>query len=174
MVVISYGLWRSHFGGDISVIGKSVQINLHPYTVIGVAPPRFEGCMHGLRGDVWIPLMMAPTVWNWGPIENRGQFWLNALGRLKHGVKQQQARAELDLLMQRILDRFPDDHRGPNQISLDPLWRSPFGPTYIYPNRCPFYWPSLGRCCCWRAPMSQIFSWFVPSRAAARSQSACP
>jgi len=127
VVVISYGLWRSHFGGDISVIGKSVQINLHPYTVIGVAPPRFEGCMHGLRGDVWIPLMMAPTVWNWGPIENRGQFWLNALGKLKHGVKQQQALAELDLLMQRILDRFPDDHRGPNQISLDPLWRSPFG-----------------------------------------------
>jgi predicted permease len=127
VVVISYGLWQGHFGGDISVIGKSVQINLHPYTIIGVAPRRFEGCMPGLRADLWIPLVMAPTVWNWGPIENRGQFWLNALGKLKHGVNQQQARAELDLLMQRIVDRFPDDHRGPNQITLDPLWRSPFG-----------------------------------------------
>ena len=50
--------------------------------------------------------------------------------------------------------------------------------TYLHlpmpANRCPFYWPSLVRSCCWRAPMSQIFSWCVPSRGVARSQSACP
>ena len=49
------------------------------------------------------------------------------LGRLKPGVARRQAEVELDLQMQRIVKQFPDSHRGPNQITLDPLYRSPFG-----------------------------------------------
>src|SRR5579859_6038881 len=133
VVVIGYGLWQSHFGGDSSVIGRSVQINRHAYTIIGVAPPGFEGCMTGLRDDVWIPGAMDRFVWGSDRPADRGTFWLNVLGRLKPGVGPRQAEAELNLLMQRIVKHFPDDHQGPNQISLDPLWRSPFGANvYLY------------------------------------------
>ncbi len=127
VAVINYSLWQSHFGGDSAVIGKTLQINRHPYTIIGVAPPGFEGCMTGLRADVWIPLVMVRGVWGWGELEDRGSFWLNVLGKLRPGVDRRQAEAELNLLMQRLAERFPNEHRGPNQITFDPLWRSPFG-----------------------------------------------
>src|SRR5437764_15349855 len=53
--------------------------------------------------------------------------WLNVLGVLQPGIDPHQADEELNVLMQRIVARYPQDHRGANQISSDPLWRSPFG-----------------------------------------------
>ena len=128
VAVISYDLWQSHFGGDRSIIDRKIQINRYPYTIVGVAPPGFQGCMPGLRGDIWIPWVMARLVWGFGgTLDDRGDSWLNVLGRLQPGISSRQAEGELNLLMQRIAERFPDQHQGPNQISLDPLWRSPFG-----------------------------------------------
>jgi predicted permease len=128
VAVISYDLWQSHFGGDPSIIDKKIHVNRYPYTIVGVAPPDFHGCMPGLRGDIWIPLVMVKLVWGWeGKLDDRGNFWLNVLGRLRRGIDSRQAEGELNLLMQRIAQHFPDEHQGPNQISLDPLWRSPFG-----------------------------------------------
>lgn len=128
VVVLSYNLWQSHFGGDSAVLGKPVQLNLHPYTIIGVAPPDFNGCMPGVRDDVFIPLVRADAVWNWNnKLTDRTDFWLNVLGKLRPGVQLRQAETEMNLLMQRLVERFPNEHRGPNQITFDPLWRSPFG-----------------------------------------------
>jgi predicted permease len=134
VVVISYSLWQSHFGPDRSVIGKTIQINRQSYTIIGVAPPGFQGCMTGLRMEVWIPLAMDRFVWGSNRPDDRGTFWLNVLGRLAPGVGRRQAEQELNLLMQHIAERFPAAHQGsPNQITLDPLWRSPFGANvYLY------------------------------------------
>ncbi len=133
VVVISYGLWQSHFAGDRSVIGKTVAINRHVYTIIGVAPQGFQGCKTGLRSDVWIPLAMDRFVWGSNRPVDRGSLWLNVLGRIRPGFDQREAEAELNLLMQQIAERYPEVHRGPNQISLDPLWRSPFGANvYLY------------------------------------------
>jgi len=128
VAVLGYDLWQSHFGGDGSIIGRRIQINRYPYTVVGVAPPEFHGCMPGIRGDIWIPLVMARLVWGFGgTIDDRSDFWLNVLGRLRPGIDSRQAEGELNLLMQRIAEHFPEKHQGPNQIILDPLWRSPFG-----------------------------------------------
>src|SRR6266568_4442453 len=133
VAVLSYGLWKSHFGADSSIIGKMIQINRHSYEVIGAAPPGFQGCMTGLRTDIWFPLRMDRAVWGPNRPDDRGVFWLNVLGKLKAGVDPRQAEKELNLLMQRIVEASPDLHRGPNQITLDPLWRSPFGPNvYLY------------------------------------------
>jgi predicted permease len=126
-VVLGYDLWQNRFAGDPSVVGKSIQINLHPYTIVGVAPKGFQGCKSGLRAVVWIPLGMSQPVWGWNPIEDRGVSWLQILGKLSPGVTPHQAGAELNLLMERIVDRYPESHRGSNSISTDPLWRSPFG-----------------------------------------------
>jgi len=134
VVVIGYGVWQHHFGGDPSIIGKAIQINRHPYTVVGVAPRDFTGSAPGLREELWIPLPMDRDVWGFNRPDYRGIFWLNVLGRLRPGVTRAQAQTELNLLMQGIAERFPEDHRNsPNAISLDPLWRSPFGINgYLY------------------------------------------
>jgi len=138
VVVLSYGLWQSHFGGDRSIIDRRIEINRYPYTVIGIAPPGFQGCMSGVRGDAWIPLVMVKQVWGWnGKLDDRSDYWLNALGRLKPGIDSRQAKGELNLLMQRIVERFPDQHREANQISLDPLWRSPFGANVYLSSTLP-------------------------------------
>ena len=126
-VVLGYDLWRRRFAGDPSIMGKTVQINLHPYTVIGVAPKGFQGCKSGLRTELWMPLGMDSRVWGSNRIDNRGYSWLNVLGKLRRGVSAQQAATELNTLMQHIAGAFPASHLGANQISTDPLWRSPFG-----------------------------------------------
>jgi len=128
VVVLSYTVWQNHFASDPQVLGKTIQLNRHPYTIIGVAPRGFRGCKTGLRTDLWIPLTMDREVWGSDRPDDRGSFWLNVLGRLRPGVSRTQAQAELNLIMQGVAERFPDEHRdSPNQISLDPLWRSPFG-----------------------------------------------
>jgi predicted permease len=125
--VIGYGLWQSHFGADSSIIGKVVHINLHPYTIVGVATEGFQGCKSGLRTDLWIPIGMDPQISGGNRIKNRDTLWLNVLGKLQPGVDHRQAENELNSMMQRLVERFPDAHKGPNMISSDPLWRSPFG-----------------------------------------------
>ena len=127
-VVISYALWQSHFGADRAIIGKTIQINRTLCTVVGVTPAGFQGCSTGLRTDLW-----ASLVYRGEQIRERDNFWLDVLGRLKPGVNRRQAEEELNLQMQRIVEQFPNSHRGPNQITLDPLWRSPYGANvYLY------------------------------------------
>jgi predicted permease len=133
VAVISFGLWQTHFGGDRSVIGRAIQINRHPYTIIGVTPPGFQGCKTGLRSDVWVPLVMDRLVWGSNRPDDRNSFWLNVLGRLQRGVNRRQAEAELNVVMHLIAEHSPEIKRGPNEITMDPLWRSPFGVNvYLY------------------------------------------
>jgi len=134
VIVIGYAVWQNHFTGDPHIVGKTIQINRHPYTVVGVAPRGFTGCAPGLRAELWIPVSMDREVWGFNRPDYRGIFWLNVLGKLRPGVTTNQAQAELNLLMRGIAERFPEDHRdSPNEISLDPLWRSPFGINgYLY------------------------------------------
>jgi predicted permease len=129
VVVISYGLWQNHFGADRSVIGRTIDINRHPFTVIGVAPQDFQGSMPGLRSDLWVPLVMDPVLFLGRRLYRRETPWLNVFGALRLGVDRGQAQGEMNLLMQQIAEQYPDSHRGPNDVGLDPLWRSPFGAT---------------------------------------------
>ncbi len=126
-VVLGYDLWQHHFDSDPAIVGQKIDINMHSYTVVGVAPRGFEGCKTGLRTELWLPLGMDHYVWGSNRIDHRGGSWLNVVGLLRPGVDRQQAQNELNLLMQRIVERFPDSHLGNNGLSLDPLWRSPFG-----------------------------------------------
>lgn len=70
--VLGYDLWQNRFAGDPSIVGKTIQINLHPYTIVGVAPRGFLGCKSGLRSEVWIPLGMDGTIWGSNRINDRG------------------------------------------------------------------------------------------------------
>ena len=127
VAVLSYSLWQNHFAGDPGIIGKTIQLNLHPYTIVGIAPKGFRGCKSGLRTDIFLPLGMDQQIWAGDRIDHRGTSWLNVLAVLRPGIDSHQADNELNLLMQRIASQYPVEHQGANQISTDPLWRSPFG-----------------------------------------------
>jgi predicted permease len=132
-VVLGYDLWQSRFSGDPAIVGKTMQINLHTYAIVGVAPRGFQGCKSGLRTELWIPLGMDRQVWGSTRISDRGVSWLNVLGVMRPGVDHHQVENDSNLLMQRIADSYPASHQGANQISTDPLWRSPFGANvYLY------------------------------------------
>ncbi len=137
VAVLGYGLWQSHFGGDPDIVGKPIEINLHRYTIVGVAPKGFTGCATGVRSDIFLPLGDIGAVWNWDPLKDRSQVFLNVLAVLRPGVSRQQAQSEVSVIMQRIVARYPDAHRGNNQISLDPLWRSPFGANVYFAGTLP-------------------------------------
>ncbi len=130
VVVISYSLWQTRFAGDRSVIGRTMEINRRSFTIIGVAPTGFVGAKTGLRQDLWVPLAdendrVLFTAGN--RMQSRGASILQVLGRLKPGAHAATAEREIDVLMQQIVQQYPQDHRSSNAISLDPLWRSPFG-----------------------------------------------
>jgi predicted permease len=130
VIVISHGLWQSHFGADRSVIGRTLEINRHPFIIVGVAPPAFIGPKTALKCDIWAPLTGENDRILFGAtkrMEGRGWYFLQLLGRLKPGVPMATAEREIDVLMQQIAQQYPNEHRGLNTISFDPLWRSPFG-----------------------------------------------
>ncbi|MGC1107165.1 MAG: ABC transporter permease [Candidatus Acidiferrales bacterium] len=131
VVVISYRLWQAHFGGERSIIGTTIEVNKHPYTIIGVTPPVFQGTQTGLRADMWIPLMMIRQFWSQeNPLQDRGNGWLVVTGHLKPGVTREQAQSETGGLMQQIARQYPDSHKGNNSVTLHPLWRAPSGANY--------------------------------------------
>jgi predicted permease len=143
-VVLGYDLWQHRFDGDPAIIGQKIDINMHSYTIVGVAPRGFEGCKTGLRTELWLPLGMDRYVWGSNRIDYRDGSWLNVVGVLRPGVDMQQTQNELGLLMQRIVERFPASHLGNNGLSLDPLWRSPFGANVYLSGTLPIL---LGLAC---------------------------
>ena len=124
-VVLSHSFWKTHYAGDPGVVGKSMAIARHQVTVIGVAPEGFIGAMPGLRQDVWVTLDPLGTG-GWR-MTHRSTDWLNVVGRLRPGVNRKQANQDLETIMRRIVAAYPNDHLGTNTITLDPMWRSPFG-----------------------------------------------
>lgn len=132
VVVISYRLWQSYFGGDSSIIGRAIQVNKRPYTIVGVTPAVFQGPQSGLRADMWIPVMMAQKFVTGSDdiLKERGAKWMMAIGHLKPGVTREQAQAEMNILYGQIATQFPDSHKDRNSVILHPLWRAPFGANY--------------------------------------------
>src|SRR5579863_7913717 len=126
-VVLGYSLWKTRYAEDPQIVGKSIEVARHPLTVIGVAPQGFVGAMPGLRQDLWVTLdPLGTDAWRMTH-RSGGAVWLNVIGRLRPGVSRDQGAQDLDTLMHHIVAAYPDDHLGDNRITLDPMWRSPFG-----------------------------------------------
>ena len=104
VAVISYAYWQRRFGKDPEVLGKTITINLTPFTIIGVTPPEFFGLQVGRSAEISVPMTMHSLIGSGAKLSER-KFWWNLpiLGRLKPGVKLEQAQAELDLLQQQFL-----------------------------------------------------------------------
>ena len=71
-VVLSYAYWHGHFHDDAGVVGRTVQINKHQFTIIGVAPPAFRGTELFFAPAMWIPMVEQPTVEGYDELQHRG------------------------------------------------------------------------------------------------------
>jgi putative ABC transport system permease protein len=104
VAVLSYALWRNHFGSDQGIIGKQVRIEDMPFTVVGVAPESFTGTSEsGARSDVYLTLpallLLHPAEsWARQVLTDPGYCCHTLLGRLSPGVSRAQATAELEVL----------------------------------------------------------------------------
>ena len=111
VVVLSYGFWQRHFGGDRNVVGKTFALDGVTQTVIGVMPEGFdffvkENAFVKKSPEFWTPFVFGP-----GARVRRGRF-MSAIGLLKPGVAVEQARAEMNALGVRLEQQYPDFNKG--------------------------------------------------------------
>ena len=104
VVVLSYKLWQTEFGGDRSLVGKTIQLNDQAYSVVGVMAPEFD---KPSWAQLWSPLV-------WDPAEKavRGEHHFAAVARLKPGVTLAKAQADLDTISARLAQQYPADDAG--------------------------------------------------------------
>src|SRR5260221_658407 len=132
VAVISYRLWQTHFGANPNIVGETIEINQHPYVIVGVTPAVFQGSQTGVRTEIWAPIMMEAQLNSLGDLlHDHHQFWLLAFGRLKPGVVLGQAQEEMTLRLKREAKNYPDEHKGHDSVTVYPLWRNPFGLNFF-------------------------------------------
>src|SRR5262249_42965955 len=96
-VVLSYSYWHTHFQDDRGVVGRTIQLNKHPFTIIGVSPPEFHGTLMFFHPAFFVPIVNREQVEGIKDLNNRGERWLFVvMGHLKSGVTQAQAIADLN------------------------------------------------------------------------------
>ena len=113
VIVLGHSFWQRHFKGDSQVIGKTIKLHGQPFAIVGVTERAFIGTTPDAP-QCWIPLMMRDAVipagrWNhkrWLTERKSGSF--NMLGRLKPGITQAQAQAELNLIRKQLAEQYPE------------------------------------------------------------------
>jgi len=112
VVVLSYDCWKVRFSGDAGVIGKTVLVNKHPYTVVAVAPKNFIGTERFLWPEVWVPYLNGPEIEGVNVLEYRRNTNSWIVGRLKPGVTVAQANADLQRVAGVLAQEYPNDNKG--------------------------------------------------------------
>ncbi len=111
-IVLSYALWHSHFNGDPAVVGRTVQINKYPFTIIGVARPDFRGTELFFAPDLWAPIVNSQQISDWFSLEERGNHNAWAIGHLKPGVTPAAAAADLNTIANSLAKTYPKSDDG--------------------------------------------------------------
>jgi predicted permease len=113
-IVLSYSFWHSHFQDDRGVIGRTVRLNKHPFTILGVAPAEFHGTLLFFSPDLFVPIVNQPQLEAWTDLNARGSRWVfEVLGHLKVGVTPAQATADLVSIGSYLHQAYPkDDDQG--------------------------------------------------------------
>jgi putative ABC transport system permease protein len=121
VVILSYGLWRERFAGDLAIVGKSLLLNGHPQTVVGVTPQNFnwfikDGSRTGAKPQVWAPFVFPQEFHDH---KQAGRF-MTVAARLRPGVTPSQAQNEMSTIAKRLEQEYPDSdgHWGVNVVSL--------------------------------------------------------
>lgn len=114
VAIISYRLWQSWFGGDDGIIGRQVQVNARPFTVVGVLAPDFY--FHRRACDIWLPLGLKPAA----DLRKTQGRWMWTIARIKPGISLGQARAEMGEIARRLETAYPEFNTGWG-VNVEPL-----------------------------------------------------
>ena len=107
-VVLSDALWRSAFDADRSVVGTTMELDKHPFTVVGVAPARFHGTERFVWPDYWMPIVMEGADF----LHSRTSVAVTVIGRLKPGVTAQWATDNLNAIAAELAKEYPETDDG--------------------------------------------------------------
>ena len=121
VVVLTYGLWKTRFGGDRSLIGKTIELNGEAHTIVGVLPPSFFFPRRG--ADLAVPLRAQTDPRR----TNRADHFLDAIGRLQPGVSPSQATSELDAIAHHLQQQYPQTNFKNTGVILSPLFEEVVG-----------------------------------------------
>ena len=109
-VVLSYAYWHTRFHDDRDVVGRVVQLNKHPFTVVGVAPPQFHGTLVFFHPDVFVPITNAGQINGELDLNTRSKRWVfQTLGHVRAGVTLAQATADLNSIGSWLEKTYPKD-----------------------------------------------------------------
>ena len=113
VIVLGYSFWQTRFAGDPAIVGRKVLVDGHPFTVIGVAPEGFHGLASIIDARAFLPLAMFVTLGDDAQLltstRNRN---IHVLGRIKPGIRLEQASAAMAVIAQRLAQKFPDVDKG--------------------------------------------------------------
>lgn len=103
VAVLGHRFWTERMGGSPDAIGQSLRVNGRSYAIIGVAPEGFEGTTAGTRPLVYVPMQGRTYLGGYNGLENRKDYWVYLVGRLKPGSTREAAKAGLDRVIAPIL-----------------------------------------------------------------------
>jgi predicted permease len=109
-VVLSYAYWHNHFQDDRGVVGRVVRLNRHPFTILGVAPPGFQGTVLFFATDIFLPIVNHEQLTGEKLLNGRGDHWMfEMVGHLKPGVTPAQATADLNSVDSYLKKSYPKE-----------------------------------------------------------------
>jgi len=109
-LVLTYAYWQIHFQGDRGLVGRTVQLNKHPFTIIGIAPPEFRGTFVAFSPDFFAPIVNQEQLDGQNLLNERGSRWVSeVMGHLKPGVAPAQAVADLNSIGAYLEKTYPKD-----------------------------------------------------------------
>jgi len=120
-VVLTYAYWHTRFHDDRRVVGRVVQLNKHPFTIIGVTPPGFVGTFVGWSPDYFVPIVSQEETDDL--LNARGNHWIDfVLGHLRPGVTPAQATADLNSIGAYLLKNYPKEETNGSFDIAHPGW----------------------------------------------------
>jgi predicted permease len=111
-IVLNYGYWRNRFSADPNVIGRVVEVNKHPYTVLGVAPDGFRGTELFFLPDFWVPLVNQEQIEGYNSLNNRTGRGMWIVGHIRPGVQTAQAASDVNAVAAYLAKTYPKDDDG--------------------------------------------------------------
>jgi len=132
--VLGHGEWQKRYGGDPSIVGRTISINGASFTVVGVMPKGFKGTNAIGAPALWVPYMTYPQTTNGffrelAEPNNRRGLVFNVTGRLKPGVRVQQAEANLKTIARQLEQEYSNENKG-RSVTLVPLAQSTVNPEF--------------------------------------------
>jgi predicted permease len=129
VVVLSHGTWMRRYGGDPSVLGRTITLNGRPFTVIGVTEEGFRGPVAVLELGFWLPLPAALMVRRSIDLESRADTWIDAMGRRAPGVTTERVSAAMNVISANLRSEFPEGNPdyGVSVEAYAPISRRAFG-----------------------------------------------